>query len=177
MFSSWWGGDKDSGRTFRPRRSHRPGSKQFTLHQRAELTLGSGNLREAVTLPEGEDVNEWLAVKTVDLFNEVELVWGTVSDFCTEASCPRMCAGRKWEYKWADGKSVTKPMDVSAPKYIELLLAWVAEQLDDEALFPTAPGVPFPPSFLPSVKNIFRRLSQGRTWCTPTPCTSHAVHC
>ena len=28
----------------------------------ADRVLGNGNLRLAVTLPEGEDVNEWLAV-------------------------------------------------------------------------------------------------------------------
>ena len=155
MFAAWWGGD---GKTFKPRRGHRPGSRQFQLHQRAELTLGSGNLREAVALPDGEDLDEWLAMKSVDLFNEVELVYGTVSDYCTEASCPRMCAGRKWEYKWADGKVITRPIEVSAPRYVELLLSWVSEQLDDPQLFPTTPGVPFPASFRPAVKNIFRRL-------------------
>ena len=31
----------------------------------------SGNLRLAVMLPEGEDINEWVAVNTVDFFNQV----------------------------------------------------------------------------------------------------------
>jgi hypothetical protein len=31
----------------------------------AQATLGTGNLHEAVTLPAGEDGNEWLAVNTV----------------------------------------------------------------------------------------------------------------
>lgn len=30
----------------------------------AEATLGSGNLRMAVVLPEDEDLNEWLAVNS-----------------------------------------------------------------------------------------------------------------
>jgi MOB kinase activator 1 len=34
-------------------------------------TLISGNLRLAVMLPEGEDLNEWVAVNTVDFFNQV----------------------------------------------------------------------------------------------------------
>ena len=29
-----------------------------------------GNLRLAVMLPEGEDINEWVAVNTVDFFNQ-----------------------------------------------------------------------------------------------------------
>ena len=33
-------------------------------HRYAEATLGSGNLAAAVKLPEGEDLNEWLAVNS-----------------------------------------------------------------------------------------------------------------
>jgi len=32
------------------------------LRQYAEQTLGSGSLRKVVKLPEGEDMDEWLAV-------------------------------------------------------------------------------------------------------------------
>jgi len=45
------------------------------LKKYAEATLGSGNLRDAVVLPEGEDLNEWLAVNS------------TVSLTCTHAGC------------------------------------------------------------------------------------------
>lgn len=48
-------------RTFKPRRVVE-GSKPFQLRKYAEQTLGSGNLRNAVVLPEGEDANEWIAV-------------------------------------------------------------------------------------------------------------------
>lgn len=40
-------------------------SKQHQLKKLSEATLGSGNLRAAVTLPEGEDLNEWIAVNSV----------------------------------------------------------------------------------------------------------------
>lgn len=33
----------------------------------AAATLGSGNLRLAVMLPEGEDLNEWVAVNSMHL--------------------------------------------------------------------------------------------------------------
>ena len=157
----WWGGQQDvgEGRTFRPRHGHRPGTRRFALHQSAERTLGSGNLRLAVALPEGEDLNEWLAMKTVDLFNEVHLVHGMLSDFCTDHSCPVMNAGSLFEYKWADGRQYKTPTAMSAPKYCSTLLAWVQAQLDDERLFPTAPGAAFPPNFRrETVSNIFRRL-------------------
>lgn len=52
-------------------------------------------MRSAVLLPEGEDENEWIAVHVVDFYNEVSLLYGTVSDFCTSESCPTMSAGAK----------------------------------------------------------------------------------
>ena len=37
------------------------------LRKHIDATLGSGNLREAVKLPTGEDLNEWLAVNSNSL--------------------------------------------------------------------------------------------------------------
>jgi len=37
------------------------------LIKHAAATLGSGNLRLAVMLPEGEDINEWVAVNSKSL--------------------------------------------------------------------------------------------------------------
>jgi len=50
----------EKAKTFRPRRTHRVGTKRYELHKYAQATLGAGNLYEAVTLPAGEDLNEWL---------------------------------------------------------------------------------------------------------------------
>jgi len=38
------------------------------LQKHIDATLGSGNLREAVKLPPGEDINEWLAVNSENLY-------------------------------------------------------------------------------------------------------------
>lgn len=46
---------------FKPQKSNR-GTSSWQLKQYAEATLGSGSLRKAVRLPEGEDKDEWLAV-------------------------------------------------------------------------------------------------------------------
>ena len=46
---------------FKPTRANK-GTTSYQLRQFAEATLGSGSLRKAVKLPEGEDLNEWLAV-------------------------------------------------------------------------------------------------------------------
>ena len=106
----------------------------------AAATLGSGNLRQAVMLPDGEDINEWVAVNTVDFFNQINMLYGTITDFCTEETCPIMSAGQKYEYHWADGQQVKKPIKCSAPKYIDYLMTWVQDQIDDETLFPSKIG-------------------------------------
>ncbi len=115
----------DKGKTFRPKRNHKVGTKRYELHKYAQATLGAGNLHDAVTLPDGEDVNEWLAVNTVDFFNEINLLYGIIAEFCTEQACPIMCAGPKYEYMWADGMTIKKPISCSAPRYVDYLLTWV----------------------------------------------------
>jgi len=47
---------------------------------------------------------------------------------------------------------------VSAPEYIDFLMTWVQRLLDDEAVFPSKIGVPFPKDFSRTVKQIFKRL-------------------
>eukprot|EP00793_Prasinoderma_coloniale_P001475 PRCOL_00005250-RA len=118
---------------------------------------GSGNLREAVQLPPGEDMNEWLALNTWDFYNAVAMLHGSIAEFCTPERCPKMSAGPKYEYRWADSKG-TRPIQLSAPEYVARLFAWIEGQLFNEALFPKTPGNPFPPNFRDVVKNICKRL-------------------
>ncbi|KAK3524542.1 hypothetical protein QTP70_029857 [Hemibagrus guttatus] len=147
-----------SSRTFKPKKNIPEGSHQYELLKHAEATLGSGNLRMAVMLPDGEDLNEWVAVNTVDFFNQINMLYGTITDFCSEDSCTVMSAGPKYEYHWADGTNIKKPIKCSAPKYIDYLMTWVQDQLDDETLFPSKIGVPFPKNFMSVAKTILKRL-------------------
>ncbi|OIV98362.1 hypothetical protein TanjilG_16689 [Lupinus angustifolius] len=144
-------------KTFRPKKSS-PGSKGAQLKNHIDATLGSGNLREAVKLPPGEDINEWLAVNTVDFFNQVNILFGTLTEFCTAGNCPTMTAGPRYEYRWADGVTIKKPIEVAAPKYVEYLMDWIESYLDDETIFPQKLGAPFPATFRDVVKTIFKRL-------------------
>ncbi|CAG8434710.1 7796_t:CDS:2 [Diversispora eburnea] len=99
-------GLNNKNKTFKPKKNVPEGTKQYDLQKYAEATLCSGNLKLAVVLPDGEDINEWLAVN----------------------------------------------------KYIDNLMEWVQNQLNDENLFPSKIGVPFPKNFQSSVKVIFKRL-------------------
>lgn len=145
-------------KTFKAVKKHKDGSKKHKLSEYAKATLGSGNMRNAVVLPQGEDLNEWLAVNTVDFFNEISLLYGTITEFCTKSSCPVMSAGSQFEYRWADGVKVKQPIVVSAPEYVDLLMSWVETQLNDEQIFPLQLGTPFPKNFTEVVRTIFKRL-------------------
>jgi len=147
----------DKSKTFKPVKSQSNG-KRHKLSEYAKATLGSGNMRSAVVLPKGEDLNEWLAVNTVDFFNEISLLYGTITEFCTPSTCAVMSAGPQYEYLWADGVKVKKPIKVSAPEYVDLLMSWVETQLNDENIFPLQLGTPFPKNFQQIVKTIFKRL-------------------
>jgi len=150
-------GSKNKYDTIQRHRIHRQGVNKPDLRNYCQETLGTKNIGEAVVLPKGEDLNEWLSVHTLDFYNEVSLLYGTVQEFCTEENCPVMSAGPKWEYLWADGAKYKKPVRVSAPRYVELLLAWVEEQLECQEIFPQD-QLNFPPNFHTIVRNIFKRL-------------------
>jgi hypothetical protein len=65
------------------------------LKRHIDNTLGSGNITEAVKLPPGEDLNEWLAVNTVDFYNAVSVLYTTLEEYCSSRTCEVMNAGSK----------------------------------------------------------------------------------
>ncbi len=130
-----------NNKTFRPTNNKNKENKsRNNLSEYAKATLGTGNMKSAVALPAGEDLNEWLAVNTVDFFNEISLLYGTITEFCTNQSCPLMSAGPDVSYQWMDGVKVKKPLACSAPEYVDYLMSWVEVQLNDEQIFPLSPG-------------------------------------
>jgi len=137
------------------------GDKQQKLHNTIKATmkatLGGGDLRKTVQLPEGEDLNEWIAVNTVHFYNAANMIYGTCAEFCTAQSCPNMTAGRN-EYLWKDGNQYKKATKVAAPVYIDLLLNWVNEQISNPKLFPVDEKASFPSNFITKVKDIYKRL-------------------
>jgi MOB kinase activator 1 len=113
----------------------------------------------------------------VDFFNQVNMLYSTVTEFCSPTACPTMSAGQRYEYLWADpipstgtspAKSKTpsgvavagrgEPLKMSAPEYVDTLMTYIQSRIDDEATFPSKIGVPFPRGFQGVVKTIWRRL-------------------
>jgi len=153
---SFW----DRNKTLKPAKELPKGraNAQKTINATMKATLGGGaELKQAVKLPAGEDVNEWIAVNTVHFYNAANMIYGTCSEFCTDKECPAMSAGKN-EYLWKDNVNYKKPTRVTAPTYIDLLLNWVSDQISDPALFPIDEDAKFPRNFMVQVKQIYKRV-------------------
>ncbi|KAL3439375.1 Mob1/phocein [Aspergillus tetrazonus] len=159
---------------FKPR-SAAKGTTSYQLRQFAEATLGSGSLRKAVKLPEGEDLNEWLAVNVVDFYNQINLLYGAITEFCSPQTCPEMKATDEFEYLWQDSENYKRPTKMSAPEYIEHLMSWVQGNIDNEQMFPSRLGVPFPKAFSSLVRQIFKRMYRvyAHIYCHHYPVIVH----
>ena len=85
-------------------------------HTHTQATLHSGlDLSQVVKVPDDQEYEDWIAVNVVDFFNRINIIYGTVCEICTDASCPMMSGGPKFEYYWAD-ETQKKPLALSAPK-------------------------------------------------------------
>ncbi|KAJ3300078.1 MOB kinase activator 1B [Borealophlyctis nickersoniae] len=126
-------------------------SQPFVSH-----TLVNGSLKKVVALPKYVDINEWLAVNTFDFFNYTNLFYGSVAEFCTPRDCPVMNAGPSVEYTWTD--SQRRSVKVPAPQYVDYVMTWIQNILNDENVFPTRGGADFPRDFQNAIRLIFKQL-------------------
>lgn len=100
-----------------------------------------------MTLPPNESCSSWVAVHAIDFYNDVATIWAVV------ASDPYLLTFRPGEgfpsgveYRWSDPPTQSNPMSnfsnntasvsVSAPEYVEKVLHWIADQINDETKFP-----------------------------------------
>lgn len=102
--------------------------------------------------------NSYINLAVVDFFNRINLIYGCISEYCTKTTCPTMSGGSRYEYLWVDGKQYKKPTKLPAPKYIEMLMDWTEEQINNESVFPVSTDVAFPTTFEKQCRKILTRL-------------------
>mmetsp|Transcript_14425 Transcript_14425/g.23850 ORF Transcript_14425/g.23850 Transcript_14425/m.23850 type:complete len:226 (+) Transcript_14425:78-755(+) len=151
-----------SGGTFQPLR-HRSGTMRDRLHSYTKRTLGAGgSIHQAVALPPNESCAGWVAVHAIDFYNDLCLVWQVM------ASDPYLTSFRPGEgfpsgveYRWSASPDEAA-ISVSAPQYIELVLGWIGDQINDPNKFPEDEDdekrVYSTPQFAALCGQIFRRL-------------------
>jgi len=131
-----------------------------SLKQSLKKSLGKGvNIRDAVKLPEGENLDEWIAMNVVEMYNAAQYCFNYVGESCVQR-CQKMTAGPKYSYLWCDeeNEQYSKPTEVTAAQYVDLLFDWIANVLDDESIFPSTTAGKFGKRFLPSVKFALGKL-------------------
>jgi MOB kinase activator 1 len=113
---------------------------------------------DAVTIPFGEDEDEWLAMNTVDFFNELAVLFGVVEEDTKRITKKGDGFPDGFEYRWADGVGIKTPIKCTSTEYIDYVMTWVEGQMNNEAIFPTSANSPFPKKFKKYVEIIFKRL-------------------
>jgi len=121
-----------------------------------EAALVKGNFKTIVMLPKYVDVMEWVAVNIFDFYNNLNFFYGIIAECCTAQSCPTMSAGSSLDYTWIDQNR--RQVKLPAPTYIDYVMTWVQNMLDDEGVFPTKAGRDFSQSFPATAKHIYRQL-------------------
>lgn len=128
----------------------------YKLHEQAAATLGNANLRECVRLPWGVGRNEWIAAKTVGIFEELVRFATVLEDVCTRDTCPHMACGKQTVYRWADERNPV-PRDLPAIDYIATLVQYGHEVLSDPRVLPQDGG-PFPQNFIQQMETLHKRF-------------------
>lgn len=116
-----------------------------------------------MALPPGESCAAWVAVHAIDFYNDVSTIWAVISsDPFLNSFRPGEGFPSGVEYRWADAAG--QAVSVSAPIYIEKVLGWIEQQINDDRKFPDdvneneALRVFQTPQFAALCGQIFRRL-------------------
>ncbi|EPY49943.1 protein kinase activator Mob2 [Schizosaccharomyces cryophilus OY26] len=140
-------------------RTNSPSSNQpplYLLQPFVRNHLVKGNFLTIVSLPKYVDLDEWLALNVYELFTYLNHFYDVFTSFCRVDTCPIMLAGSNFDYKWLDNNR--KPLSLPAPQYIEYVLAWIENRLQDQNVFPTKAGLPFPTNFHAIVRSIYKQM-------------------
>jgi len=155
--------EKDHASRSKPRKEKkkRQRIKVTRINVNPNDTLGIGDISYIVKKPEEEKLGEWLTENAVEIYKEIEFIYGVLKDYCTKAKCPSMTAGRRFEYLWADGDKYIQPVKLPAPDYVKNLMAWVQKGLQpyvEKIKNGSAGDYKGNREWRKALKNIFKRL-------------------
>ena len=117
----------------------------------------------SVVLPEGGDLNEWLAMHVIDFTTSLQLMYSSFQPFCTDDRCPQMRAGRLL-YLWrCDNGGGAKAL--SARVYAESAFKQAFDQFRNHTIFPVDANSPFPDNFFEIVRENMKNLARIFSHC------------
>ncbi|KAF8645113.1 hypothetical protein AX16_007942 [Volvariella volvacea WC 439] len=103
-----------------------------------EAALVKGHFKTIVMLPKYVDIMEWVAVNMFDFYTNLNEFYGVIAECCTQQTCNTMSAGPALSYTWINQDR--KHIQLPAPTYIDYVMTWVQNLLDDNTMFPTKSG-------------------------------------
>lgn len=121
-----------------------------------ERKIEEDELMSITEVPSGLDPNEWHALHTIGFFEHINLLYGTVSEFCNLSTCPEMLGPGPRLYMWLDERG--KKSKLSAPQYVDYVMTYVQKVVNDETTFPTKHGNEFPPQFDQVLRKVQKLL-------------------
>lgn len=141
---------------FRPKRTFPVDTLLYEFMRHALALVEAGKFREAARKPAGvHSTGEWIRINAFLYYNKANEFFGLLREKCT---CDKMSIGRKYEYMWADGKSIRKPINIPAVDYVEYVMEWVEANFSDAKLFPLYDDAGSGHGFTTAIKDIFKRL-------------------
>lgn len=128
----------------------------FLCEPFVKTALVKGSFKTIVQLPKYVDYGEWVALTIFELFTNLNQFYGIIAEYVTPEDYPTMNAGPNTNYLWVDGNG--QLINLPAGSYIDYVLTWISNKLNDQSVFPTKNGGAFPPNFLKDCKNISRQM-------------------
>lgn len=128
----------------------------FMCEPFVKTSLVKGSFKTIVQLPKYVDYGEWIALNIFEIFNNLNQFYEVFVEYITPEAYPTMNAGPNTNYLWVDSSGQT--VNLPACQYIEYVLTWISNKLNDQSVFPTKSGGAFPPNFIKDCKNITRQM-------------------
>lgn len=128
----------------------------FLCEPYVKTALVKGSFKTIVQLPKYVDYGEWLALNIFEMYGHLNLFYGVISEYVTVEDYPTMNAGPNVNYTWRD--SAGQAVDLPASQYIEFVLRWISNKINDQSVFPTKNGAAFSHLFVKDCKNIARQM-------------------
>lgn len=118
--------------------------------------LVKGSFKTIVQLPRYVDIGEWIALNVFEFYTNLNQFYGVIAEYVTPDAYPTMNAGARADYLWLDANN--RQISLPAGQYIDLALTWIDNKVNDQNLFPTKSGIPFPPNFSRDVQRIMAQM-------------------
>jgi len=109
-----------------------------------------------VTKPDHVDVREWIATHTISLFHNINLIYGTISEYCTAETCPLMQGPCQTYYTWVEERG--KKLKCTAAQYIDYVMTFCQKSISNQKLFPTKYAHDFDGTFYVEMRKMHRYL-------------------